>query len=111
MFNIGVDIIEISRFAHARYPDRVAEFFLTPEEYSAAQNVADKHQFFASRFAVKEAVIKAMPEPIEFQEFEIIKIATKPKIRFLDNKFNKYQIAVSLSHSFNSAIGFAVVQF
>ena len=111
MFSVGVDIVEISRFKNARYLKRVAEFFLTKKEISFAFKDARKYQHLASRFVVKEAVAKAMPEPIKFKEFEIIKHLEKPAVRFLKSKFNKYLVAVSLSHNYNSAIGFALVKY
>ncbi len=111
MLNVGVDIVEISRFQQSGCIDRVAEFFLTAQELTRARNDLHKFQFLASRFAVKEAVIKAMPEPIQFLDFEIIKVEDKPAVRFLDQKFNKYAVAVSLSHSLESAVGFAVVNY
>ena len=110
MLTVGVDIIEISRFASARFIDRAAEFFLSAGELNLAKADNHKHRFLASRFALKEAVIKAVPEPIEFYEFEIIKQDQKPEVRFLNSKFDKYKVAVSLSHSLDTAIGFAIVE-
>src|SRR5581483_11350480 len=106
MFSVGVDIVELSRFKNMNHPDRVAEFFLTDIELQESKTSADKIQFLASRFAVKEAVIKAVPEKLEFNEFAVVKNGNKPQIKFINNKYQKYQIAISLSHSVTSAIGF-----
>ena len=112
MIAVGVDIIEIARFKAIGNGklQRVMEFFLCPEEISGVSCSADIYQHLASRFALKEAVFKAMPEPIGYHDFIVSKQdGLKPQIRFLKTEFNKYQIAVSLAHTENSAIGFAVV--
>ncbi len=110
MFSVGVDIIEISRFKNANYLNRVAEFFLTPEELREALNSSDKYQHLASRFAAKEAVIKAIPEPSNYMDFEIVKQDKKPVVKFLRPELTKYKVALSLSHSEGSAIAFAAAQ-
>lgn len=103
-------MIEIERFRRARYIDRAAEFFLTPTEIAMVPADEKKHQYLASRFALKEAVFKALPEEVSYYDFEIIKTAGKPCIRFLNFHFQKYRVAVSISHTFTHAIGFAVVE-
>jgi holo-[acyl-carrier protein] synthase len=109
MINVGVDIEEISRFKDLRFPDRAAELFLTPAEIAGIQSQLHKPQYLASRFAVKEAVIKALPEKAYYHDFEIVKDGVKPKVSFINDKLKKYKISISLAHSRSSAIGFAVL--
>ena len=111
MLNVGVDIIETARFKPVRHLARLGEFFLTPKELAQAGKAPDIHQFYASRFALKEAVIKAVPEPLKYLDFEIIKSGRAPKVRFLIKRLNKYKVAVSLSHTEISCIGFAAASF
>lgn len=112
MLAVGINIIETSRFKATRSLERVMEFFLRPEEIAAARLSPDIYQYLASRFALKEAVFKALPETISYHDFIIAKPeGLKPQIVFMEKRFNKYQIAVSLAHTENSAIGFAVVNF
>lgn len=111
MLNVGVDIIETARFKAMRNLLRVGGFFLTDEEQRQAGKAADIYQYYASRFALKEAVIKAIPEPVRHLDFQITKTGAAPVVSFLNKRFNKYQIAVSLSHTESAAIGFAVANF
>ncbi len=111
MFNIGVDVIEISRFRSIENLERAAEFFLLEEELEMARQAPDIYQHLASRFALKEAVIKAMPEAIFYHDFQIVKQGTAPKVKLLKEHLKEYQVAVSLAHTETSAIGFAMVNF
>lgn len=112
MLAVGIDIIETARFRAIGNLPRVMEFFLCPEEIAVARSSADIHQHLASRFALKEAVFKALPEKIGYHDFQIIKLdGRKPRVEFLKAAFGKYRIAVSLAHTENSAIGFAAVNF
>ncbi|MBI3627214.1 MAG: holo-ACP synthase [Candidatus Sungbacteria bacterium] len=106
---IGVDLVELAAIRRARFPWRVAEYFLTPREYKEAQNSSDLYQFIASRFAAKEAVIKAFPADLSPKDFEIIKGGRKPEVRFIHKQHAGFRAFVSLSHSEHYVIGFAKV--
>ena len=106
---IGVDIVEISRVRRIRFLDRFAEYFLTPSEQVAFRASLDPLRFIASRFAVKEAVIKACPEALKPHEFEVIKEGVRPAVRFLSDKNLRYDALVSLAHSTEYAAGYATV--
>jgi phosphopantetheine--protein transferase-like protein len=110
MYSIGIDIVEISRFTRLRHLNSVAEQFLTASEMSRAEASADHCQFFASRFAAKEAVIKAVPQVLNYLEFEIIKDGNQPGVNFLNPAFSNYKVALSLSHSEQSAVAVAIVE-
>ena len=104
---VGVDIVEIDRVRNIRFLRRFAEYFLTPRELEFFAAAADPVQFIASRFAAKEAVIKAFPGFLKPHDFEIIKDGKKPVVNFVGNK-KRHSVAVSISHSVNYAIGYAV---
>lgn len=112
MISVGVDIVEVDRFQKATEPHRVASFFLTPNELELVSQSADKYQYLASRFAVKEAVIKAIPEQdVGYLDFEILKDGLKPMVKFTTSRFDTYQVAISLSHTEIYAVGFATVTY
>lgn len=112
MTQVGIDIIEIRRFAQARFIERACDFFLAEKEQLELQTKPDKLQYIASRFAVKEAIIKAIPETIGFLDFEVIKPNTKyPVVHFFQKKFQKYIVVISLSHSTDYVAGFALVTY
>ncbi len=109
MAGIGIDIVELRRVRAIEYLERAAEYFLTPEEMKEFHKRSDKVEFFTSRFAVKEAVIKAFPAPISPLEFKISKTGVKPTVAFSNPKHWRYHALISISHSLDYAAGFAVV--
>ena len=74
IFGHGIDIAKISRFAqtYEKYGDRYLKKALHPNEIAQFQNLADindtKARFLASRWALKEAVIKASGKRLLFPE-------------------------------------------
>jgi len=106
----GTDIVELSRVIDIRFLHRFAEYFLGPGELGAFEHSADPRGFIASRFAAKEAVIKAFPGFLRPHDFEIVKGGKKPMVRFLAPRHVRaYHAFVSLAHSTQYAIGYAVV--
>lgn len=110
MPTIGIDIISIDRFKkHDRATlYRIAEFFLHPSEIKTASGSADIYQHLASRFAVKEAIIKAIPETMNYLDIVIAKPdGIRPEAILLPSHLKKYSLSISLAHCQNSAIGMA----
>ncbi len=58
----GVDIVELARVksAHGRWGKRIIERVLTPREVEQVSERKDVYAYFASRFAAKEAFLKAL---------------------------------------------------
>ena len=108
MIGIGTDILELDRL-EGTLLTRVAEYFLTPAEMVEYHTRRDKLAYVASRFAAKEAVIKAFPERLSPHDFLIHKAGTKPTVIFLKPAHRKYRVLVSLSHSTRYVVGFAAV--
>lgn len=107
---IGVDIVELKRVEQIRFLRRFAEYFLTPAEIESFRKNTDPVSFIASRFAAKEAVIKAFPGFLSPHDFAIIKNGAKPAVRFLSPRIgDHYKAMVSISHSTEYAAGFATV--
>jgi holo-[acyl-carrier protein] synthase len=107
---VGVDIVEMKRAKGIRLQRRFAEYFLTPSELAAWEGNSDKVAFIASRFAAKEAVIKAYPGFLRPHDFEIIKKGKKPMVRFLVSaSCLRYRALVSLAHSTDYAVGYAII--
>lgn len=106
---IGIDISELDRFRRIRFLGRVAELYLTDMEYQEFSVHLDQIAYAASRFALKEAVIKAVPVPIGYKDIEIQKRGLRPHAKLLDVRTKGMRITVSLSHSTAYAAGFAVV--
>jgi holo-[acyl-carrier protein] synthase len=105
----GIDIVENAPIARARFKDRLAEYFLTKEEIAAMPPSAKSIEFLASRFAAKEAVIKAFPEKLSPHDFRIEKAGEKPVVAFVSERHASYSVHVSLSHTPHFAAAVAIV--
>lgn len=107
----GIDIVELNRFRLLAEFERVAEFILSTSEIELMNTSRDPYQFLASRFALKEAIIKAMPQPINLSDLEILTIGQKPKVNFFKKNLKQYSVDASLSHSDNLVAASAIVFF
>ena len=113
----GIDMIEIARIEGAidRHGDRFFNRFFTPREVKFCQGKASR---LAGRFAVKEAVAKAMGTGIgdfNWTDIEVVGDSRgKPELH-LHNKAKRaasdrglVHWSISLSHTDTHAIGMAV---
>jgi holo-[acyl-carrier-protein] synthase len=110
ILGIGVDIVELARIRRIRFLSRFAEYFLTPRELEHLHSAPDPEEFVASRFAVKEAVIKAFPRFLRPHDFEIVKEGKKPTVHFSEPSLeDQYKALASITHSYEYAAGYAIV--
>jgi holo-[acyl-carrier protein] synthase len=117
MFSVGVDMIEIARIERAisRHGDRFYNRFFTAQERASCDDQAKR---LAGRFAVKEAVGKALGTGIgdvNWTDIEIVNDGRgKPELilhnqaEILAAELGLYHWSISLSHTETHAIGFAV---
>jgi holo-[acyl-carrier protein] synthase len=114
--HIGVDIIEIDRIrqAVARWGDRFLKRVYTGDELKRYGN---KPASLASRFAAKEAVVKALQQTdgISWQHIEIISAASgKPLLKLYGqakeraDNLSLISLDISLAHSRDYAIAFVI---
>ncbi|MBF0511179.1 MAG: holo-ACP synthase [Candidatus Omnitrophica bacterium] len=109
----GIDIIEINRIqkAHERWGDGFLKHVYTPEEIEYAKKFKFPYRYYAGRFAVKEAIFKAMGMPdLSWHDVTILNDKSgKPVCRF--NKINfKNRLSISISHSQDYAVAQAIVE-
>ncbi len=110
IIGVGVDVVEIDNIQKARFKKRLAEYFLTPQEIKLMPKGSKVSQYIASRFALKEAVIKAFPESLSPFDFRIEKRGGRPVVVFIDSHQNKkYKIFASLTHTAHIAAAVAIV--
>jgi len=114
ILGIGTDIVEISRVAEALgRTKRLAERLFTPAEREYCLQRRDSSQHFAVRFAAKEAIAKAVGRSLRWQEVEIRNDRRgKPQVVLTGHAreiLSNSQILISLSHSGQYAVAFAVV--
>lgn len=117
MITSGVDIIEIDRIARAmeRHGRRFRDRFFTEQEQTYCDN---RIQCLAGRFAIKEAVAKALGTGIgdvSWTEIEVVcdgrgkpELVLHGQAQELARSLGYSAWSISLSHTETHAIGFAV---
>ena len=119
----GVDIVDNTRIKNAIKNKFFVSRIFTVNEIKKSKNLNNKANYFAKRFAAKEAFVKALGEGfrinINFSDIDItndkkgkpiIKISTKIK-KFLKKKFNlkKFKIFLSLSDEKKYSIAYVII--
>ena len=107
---IGVDVVEVSDMKKIRFKKRFAEYFLTAREMRSIPAGRGVAQYLASRFALKEAVIKAFPGKLSPLDFYVEKNGPRPGVVFVHPARNKkYFVHVSITHTARIAAAVALV--
>ena len=102
---IGVDMVKIERTVHKH--KKLATRILTPNEYQYYQSLPEERQaeFFAGRFAIKEAYYKAKKVTnIGYHDVEIMYDEQRSPI------IDEPHVFVSLTHDGDYAIAFVVIE-
>lgn len=107
---IGVDIEEIESVTELLNKPGTKERLFTYLEITYCENQAKPMQHYAVRFACKEAVKKALlslgAPVMDLKDIEIQKRTDgAPFVKYMN-----YNIEISLSHSNNLAVAFAIIQ-
>lgn len=114
---IGTDIVDIARIRDIidSHRDRFLSRTYTSKEQSYCIGKANPGIHYAGRFSAKEAIKKALltsgiHEPINWLEMEIIADTTgAPIVNLIGSRFESLQCRVSISHTNELAIAFAVI--
>ena len=119
----GVDIVDNTRIKNAIKNKFFVSRIFTVNEIKKSKNLNSKANYFAKRFAAKEAFVKALGEGfrnnINFSDIDvtndkkgkpIINISTNIK-KFLKKKFNlnKFKIFLSLSDEKKYSIAYVII--
>ena len=116
---IGTDLVEIKRIqqALARYGDAFAKRILTTKEYEIYQQHKQPAQFMAGRFALKEAVVKALGcgfrQGINWHCIEILNSPQgQPMVQLKGAaaQYSRFQIQATLSHERAYALAFVLFE-
>lgn len=108
---IGIDIVEIKRVRKLikQYGPKFLERTFTKKEIQYCQNKPNPAQHYAGRFAVKEALIKALGKPFVLKEIEVDK---GPAIRLTGlakKAVGNNKILLSISHDHEYAVAQVVL--
>lgn len=122
IIGVGTDIIEVDRIERLiSKQKKFKERIFTPGEIEYCEHKINKAQNYAARFAVKEALLKAMGtgwrEGVAFKEIEIVNNERgKPELilsgtaKMITEKMGVMNIQVSISHLKDLAIGIVILE-
>ena len=116
---IGTDIVSIPRLKktiNSSQGDKFINRIFTENEINYCSSKIDSFINFAGRFAAKEAITKALlsSEKIDSVNMKSIEITSgknrKPEVNLRLNIKMQYQCKVSISHTDEYAIAFALLE-
>ena len=117
--SVGIDLVEIQRIKVAidRYGERFTNRIFTPWEIEYCLSKINPVLSFAGRFAVKEAVFKAIgtgfAEGVKWKSVEVVNDRRgQPQVRLgraIRNHTGNNKIVISLSHTSNYAVASAIL--
>ena len=119
----GVDIVENIRIAKSLKNSDFLYRIFTKNEIEQSKKIKNKVNFFAKRFAAKEAFVKALGtgirNNINFKDINVINnINGQPLMNISNNlkrllkqkfKINKYRLYLSLSDEKKHSIAFVII--
>lgn len=109
-YNIGTDIVYIPRLI--KTIENTKSFInkiYTENEISIANTIKVPYNFYATRFAAKEAIIKATNGKFDFCDIEILKGVNGEPIPNIINNY-EYNIKLSLSYDNDYAIAYCIIE-
>jgi len=115
ILGVGVDIVGVGRLKEAlsRTP-RLKERLFTEEEISYCESKPRPEEHYAARFAVKEALAKALGFKPRWEEAEVrVDRSGRPHIALkgsLAEKLKGLTVHLSLSHHGDYAVAIVVVE-
>ena len=117
--SVGIDLVEIYRIEEAinRYGEKFTDRVFTPWEIQYCRSKINPMLSFAGRFAVKEAVFKAVgtgfADGVKWKSVEVVNDRKgRPQVRLgkaIRDHIGDKNIVISLSHTKEHAIAAAVL--
>jgi holo-[acyl-carrier protein] synthase len=107
---IGIDIVNVHEFEKIPYHKKTkfyTKIFL-PSEIKYCLRYKNSHLHFAGKFALKEAVIKAIKEPVPMIKIKTSHSKAKPTIQLTNKLQNNYKFIASLSHEQDLAVAVVI---
>ena len=110
-FGIGIDVIEVNRFSSKKFSineDFYKKIF-TDSEIDYCTKFKEPYTHFAGKFALKEAVIKAIKKKIDLLDIETFHKNKVPQVKLKDQP--SYFSISSISHEKSVAIAVFLIEF
>ena len=110
-FGIGIDVVSVERFSSKEF-SKNTEFYekiFTQNEITYCTKFKNPYPHFAGKFALKEAVIKALNEKLDLLNIETFHENDKPCVK-LKNHENSFSLS-SITHENTVAIAVFLIEF
>ena len=104
IIGIGADTVEIKRMERSLTISNFIQSTFTQNEIN--NHHGDKATYYATRFACKEAVFKAIGKPADWRLIETLNDDGKPYV----TGFEEYKIHISITTEAGLATAFCVVE-
>ncbi|MBZ0264727.1 holo-ACP synthase [bacterium] len=116
--NVGVDLVLIKRFEEKLENRKFFEKLFTVDELRIAEDRARKAEYFAGRWAAKEAVAKALGcgfgENLGFKEVEVLAdVERRPYVLLSEEAYLRHhhpRFHISISHEGDYAIAMVILK-
>ena len=107
---IGIDITDVQRFTKKIFKENLTFYqkIFLESEIKYCLRFKSQYEHFAGKFALKESVIKSIPDKISFLDIQTSHSKYGPTIRLLGKKAKKYSFLCSVSHEKKFAIAVVI---
>ena len=107
---IGIDIVNISRFRKKTIKQNLSFYrkILLESEIKYCTKFKSPYEHFAGKFAIKESVIKSIPDKISFLDIRTSNSKHGPIVSLFGKSAKKYSFLASISHEKEYAIAVVI---
>ena len=107
---IGIDIVDVQRFSKKIFKENLTFYqkIFVESEIKYCLRFESPYEHFAAKFAIKESVIKSIPDKTAFLDIQTSHSKYGPTISLLGKKAKKYSFLCSVSHEKKFAIAVVI---
>ena len=107
---IGIDIIDVERFTKKKFSQNIKFYqrIFLESEIKYCLKFKSPYEHFAGKFALKESVIKSIPDKISLLDIQTSNSKHGPPIKLLGKKSKQYSFLCSISHEKKFAIAIVI---
>ena len=107
---IGIDIIDVERFRKKTFKQNIKFYqrIFLESEIKYCLRFKSPYEHFAGKFALKESVIKSIPDEISFLDIQISNSRHGPTVKLIGKKSKEYSFLCSISHEKKFAVAVVI---
>ena len=107
---IGIDIIDVERFRKKTFKRNIKFYqrIFLESEIKYCLKFKSPYEHFAGKFALKESVIKSIPDKISFLDIQTSNSRHGPTVKLIGKKSKEYSFLCSISHEKKFAVAVVI---